>query len=532
MLTLLKEESLSKEQEATATTPSRSPSPLGLIRSASGSTSYAYLGSVLRNPIAILGIPTTPYSKITHCKKDIHTGWLASFREDLVKTVTDIGKLSEETEKGMCSFWIDTNLVLLITNPEAVANFKNNYYSQHFQHNNPAWEVFPGTAMLHGETTNKTVRGFYNHQFGGDKFKSLKKNIADVSDKYLSKFASSNESVIANASEYFRGFALELATRFLMGVNNFENIDTQAYLEFIAELIGGYAPDSGLYLLGLLEPDSTAAKLAEKFKEKMVQKLAAILLPVKEEILTSNPASILKSLWELSATTNNDLKHTTLHVFADAVFFLIGGPVVSVADSFTIILQLLADNPHIEARLVEKIEESKKTGKENFDTDTLNYVDMIIYEAFRLYPPFPIIPVRKPKADFIFKEKDYEVQIKMADRVLISPLVIHHSDKYWPEPKKFMPERFERQPSPGTFLPFGLGPNKCVGQYYAMAVLKTMITKFYCDFTLKIISEKDPQLSGPSMVSQRMNITLTKRNGDVADNTLEATEDKLSTLKI
>lgn len=55
-------------------------------------------------------------------------------------------------------------------------------------------------------------------------------------------------------------------------------------------------------------------------------------------------------------------------------------------------------------------------------------------------------------------------------RVTISVSGIHHDPEYYPEPEKFNPERFnengKKSRHPCTYLPFGLGPRKCLGKYF------------------------------------------------------------------
>jgi cytochrome P450 len=56
--------------------------------------------------------------------------------------------------------------------------------------------------------------------------------------------------------------------------------------------------------------------------------------------------------------------------------------------------------------------------------------------------------------------------------VLILPWILHRHQKLWSRPGEFVPDRF----LPGKreaidryqYLPFGIGPRVCIGQYFAM----------------------------------------------------------------
>ena len=56
---------------------------------------------------------------------------------------------------------------------------------------------------------------------------------------------------------------------------------------------------------------------------------------------------------------------------------------------------------------------------------------------------------------------------------------LHHSPEYYPEPKKWDPERFMPENrdklTPYTYMPFGLGPRNCVGMRFALMEAKTAI---------------------------------------------------------
>lgn len=69
--------------------------------------------------------------------------------------------------------------------------------------------------------------------------------------------------------------------------------------------------------------------------------------------------------------------------------------------------------------------------------------------------------------------KDYKfhntaVTVEKGTFVLIPALGLHHDPEYWPNSKKWDPDRFSEENKdnirPFTYLPFGEGPRNCIGE--------------------------------------------------------------------
>ncbi|CAF1466073.1 unnamed protein product [Adineta steineri] len=58
---------------------------------------------------------------------------------------------------------------------------------------------------------------------------------------------------------------------------------------------------------------------------------------------------------------------------------------------------------------------------------------------------------------------------------------LHHDPNVWPDPEKFIPERFlpeeKAKRHPMAFLPFGDGPRNCIGMRFALLEAKIAIAK-------------------------------------------------------
>jgi cytochrome P450 len=121
------------------------------------------------------------------------------------------------------------------------------------------------------------------------------------------------------------------------------------------------------------------------------------------------------------------------------------------------------------------------------DLPKLVHLNGVIQESLRLWPPAPV-SIRVPAEDFTFEGK----RIKAGQQVFYSPYVTHRLGEIWPEPTRFMPERWDttnpvyRKPAPHEFLPFGGGPHRCVGSTLATTELTVMLARLLARVTIDL----------------------------------------------
>ncbi|HKO61110.1 MAG TPA: cytochrome P450 [Pyrinomonadaceae bacterium] len=128
---------------------------------------------------------------------------------------------------------------------------------------------------------------------------------------------------------------------------------------------------------------------------------------------------------------------------------------------------LLSNNPEVERKFHEELErvlDGRPPDAEDFAR--LTYTVNVFTEAMRMYPPVWVIG-RTPT-------EDYELDgflIPKGSLVLISPHVLHYDQRHYKEPERFIPDRWrdDRETIPPlSYLPFGYGPRRCVGEGFAM----------------------------------------------------------------
>ncbi|SFR33204.1 hypothetical protein SAMN04490243_0631 [Robiginitalea myxolifaciens] len=150
------------------------------------------------------------------------------------------------------------------------------------------------------------------------------------------------------------------------------------------------------------------------------------------------------------------------------VLFVAGHETTANALSFT--AQLLAENPAWQEAIRSEAGRNPGPG---------SITEQVLLESMRLYPPAYFIDRKNLTAD---TAQGFDIP-EQTD-LLFSVYEIHRHPDFWEDPDTFRPERFapEAGKAPPHFYPFGAGPRKCIGAYFAMMemtlVLQQLLGKY------------------------------------------------------
>ncbi|XP_064117815.1 cytochrome P450 3A19-like isoform X2 [Macrobrachium nipponense] len=185
-----------------------------------------------------------------------------------------------------------------------------------------------------------------------------------------------------------------------------------------------------------------------------------------------------KVLQNGSVSAAKEDKMTEDDLVQNATLFLLAGyETTSVMLSFT--CYLLAKNQDVQQRLYKEIQQRLQS-----EVDTsyesvmqMEYLDMVVNESLRFYPPFADSIIREVKEGCEFEGMKFP-----ADSLVIFPVSYMHFDEtLWPDPQTFDPERFhpdrKKNIHVSSFLPFGIGPRKCIGTRFALMEAKMAIVR-------------------------------------------------------
>ncbi|XP_070556743.1 cytochrome P450 3A5-like [Ptychodera flava] len=170
------------------------------------------------------------------------------------------------------------------------------------------------------------------------------------------------------------------------------------------------------------------------------------------------------------------------------IFFLAGYETTSTLMSY--VAYSMATNPDIQEKLCTEIDDVMANHEEpSYDVvSKMPYLDMIVCETLRMYPPSLRFD-RECNEDVTIAG----INIKKGMYVTVSIYAIHHNPEIYPEPEKFIPERFTKEEKekrhPYAWLPFGAGPRNCIGMRFALLEAKIGLVRIFRDFTLEPCAE-------------------------------------------
>jgi cytochrome P450 len=165
--------------------------------------------------------------------------------------------------------------------------------------------------------------------------------------------------------------------------------------------------------------------------------------------------------------------------------FMAGHETTAVALSWT--WYLLAQHPDVDARLAAEVQQVLRDRPASAaDLPRLKYVEAIVTEAMRLYPPAYGLGRQAVRATEVAGHA-----IAASDIVIVPTWVVHRDPRWFDEPEAFRPERWEgnlAQRLPRyAYFPFGGGPRQCIGNGFAMMEAILIVATIAQRFRLSLV---------------------------------------------
>lgn len=190
--------------------------------------------------------------------------------------------------------------------------------------------------------------------------------------------------------------------------------------------------------------------------------------------------------------------------------FVIAGRDTS-ACTLTWMFYILATNPDVQERLVEEIDSvlgSEEPDFEDLSASRMPYLNGVVYEALRLYPPVPVDPkvCTAPEGDTIPDGKGGEIHIPRDTTMLYCPYFVGRDPIRYPDPDKVDPERWIpfKQPDMYDFPVFQAGPRICLGRDMAVFETKTLAVRLLQEFTFTLREGEAERITYSAMLTMSL----------------------------
>lgn len=164
---------------------------------------------------------------------------------------------------------------------------------------------------------------------------------------------------------------------------------------------------------------------------------------------------------------------------------------------------LLSTNPPVLERIREehakifstsRVERIRKLKEEPYLLNQLTYTMAVMKETMRLFPAASSLRAGEPG----YNVRDSQGRLFPTDGFIVWAVShpLHRDPTYWPQPEKFLPDRWlvapedPLYPVKGAWRPFEFGPRNCIGQELAMMEMKIVLLMVLQEFNIEIAYEE------------------------------------------
>lgn len=172
----------------------------------------------------------------------------------------------------------------------------------------------------------------------------------------------------------------------------------------------------------------------------------------------------------------------------DFVTFIVAG-FETTSNAMSFALALLARYPGVATVATQEYldQVEGKRFLNDLDLSQLRYLECVIKEVLRLYPPTSLLR-RCPTQDTYIDN----CLVPRGTQVMWIPYLQARLEQVWEDPLTFRPERFlDTTLPPLTYLPFLVGPRKCIGNNFALLEMKIVLGEILRNFELQLVEGED-----------------------------------------
>ena len=225
-----------------------------------------------------------------------------------------------------------------------------------------------------------------------------------------------------------------------------------------------------------------------------VRHLRELLLSIIEDRRAGKASQKFDFLTMYLAATDKQGTQFSDGELLDELMTLIVAGFETSANTLNWVWYLIANNPDVESKLIDEAQRfvPSVSAISAESLSAMEYTQMVLEEALRLYPPVWLFTRRSQQEDDL---ENFDVPA--GTDIYLSPFVLHRTGHYWPDPDRFDPERFAPTYKPKNdrpYFPFSLGPRRCLGEFFSFLEMKVHLGLLLPRFRMSLVDDAQPEL--------------------------------------
>ncbi|KAF7852269.1 hypothetical protein BT93_L4563 [Corymbia citriodora subsp. variegata] len=215
----------------------------------------------------------------------------------------------------------------------------------------------------------------------------------------------------------------------------------------------------------------------------------------------------------------SDLEADTV-IKATCLNMILGGT-DTLTVAITWALSLLLNNRHALKKAQQELDThvGRSRAVEESDVKNLTYLQAIVKEAMRLYPPVPVSGLRRSMEECTLLGG---FRVPAGTRLLMNISKIQRDERVWSNPDEFQPERFltthenvDLRGQNFEFIPFSAGRRSCAGISLALHLVHLTLASLLQSFEIGTVSDEAVDMTeGPGLLNMKaspLEVTLIPR---------------------
>ncbi|XP_062149139.1 cytochrome P450 71AU50-like [Alnus glutinosa] len=323
-----------------------------------------------------------------------------------------------------------------------------------------------------------TLELLSNHKITS--FKSMRMEELGLLIKFIREAA--RDCVAVDLSGKVSSLSADMSCRMVFGKKYLDkDIDERGFKAVIQEgmrleatpNIGDYIPYvAPLDLQGLTRRMKAISKIFDSFLEKIIDEH----VQSKDENQTKDFVDVMLSFMGFEESEYRIERSNIKAIILD----MLAGSMDTSATVIEWALSELMKHPRVMKKVQKELEDVVGLERmvEESDLDSLEYLDMVLKETFRLHPIAPLMLPHLAMEDCTV----IGFHIPRNSRVIINVWAIGRDPSVWSDAEKFYPERFvgsniDVQGRDFQLIPFGSGRRGCPGMQLGLTVVRLVVAQ-------------------------------------------------------